>query len=97
MRDVLVNLMAAVREGLVFCVMQHVNSSSRNNSATSQGSHRSATHGRLIDDPFWWNDIYRRSQNQGQHADEMFSILHDAFSLGVVLLEVALLGAFVLD
>ncbi|KAI9787247.1 MAG: hypothetical protein M1839_003485 [Geoglossum umbratile] len=50
-----------------------------------------------VSDNVWWKDIYRHPQRQGQYPDEMYSMLHDVYSLGVVLLEIALWSPFVVD
>jgi len=60
-------------------------------------AHPAAAVSDRVSDAIWWNDIYRHPQRQGQYPDEMFSMLHDVYSLGVVLLEIALWTPFVLD
>ena len=51
--------------------------------------------GRIGDEDFQKN-IYRHPERQGMHPESDFSMLHDIYSLGVVLLEIALWRSFVL-
>jgi hypothetical protein len=48
-------------------------------------------------DDAWWRNIYRHPQRQGVHPEIDFTMLHDIYSLGVVLLEIALWRSFVLE
>jgi serine/threonine protein kinase len=50
-----------------------------------------------IGDETWWKNIYRHPQRQGVHPEKDFSMLHDIYSLGVVLLEIALWRSLVLE
>ncbi|KIW23326.1 uncharacterized protein PV07_11534 [Cladophialophora immunda] len=50
-----------------------------------------------IGDDTWWKNIYRHPQRQGVHPETDFNMLHDIYSLGVVLLEIALWRSFVLE
>ncbi|KIW72026.1 hypothetical protein PV04_00250 [Phialophora macrospora] len=50
-----------------------------------------------IGDNAWWRNIYRHPQRQGVHPEIDFNMLHDIYSLGVVLLEIALWRSFVLE
>jgi serine/threonine protein kinase len=50
-----------------------------------------------IGDEIWWKNIYRHPQRQGVHPEKDFSMLHDIYSLGVVLLEIALWRSLVLE
>jgi serine/threonine protein kinase len=47
-------------------------------------------------DDKWYKNIYRHPQRQGVHPEVDFNMLHDIYSLGVVLLEIALWRSFVL-
>jgi len=47
-------------------------------------------------DEDWEKNIYRHPERQGLHPESDFSMLHDIYSLGVVLLEIALWRSFVL-
>lgn len=44
----------------------------------------------------WEKNIYRHPERQGVHPEVDFNMLHDIYSLGVVLLEIALWRSFVL-
>ncbi len=49
-----------------------------------------------IEDTTWAEDIYRHPSRQGpSHSEEKFVILHDVYSLGVCLLEIAMWRSFV--
>jgi hypothetical protein len=50
-----------------------------------------------IGDDTWWKNLYRHPQRQGVHPEIDFNILHDIYSLGVVLLEIALWRSLVLE
>jgi serine/threonine protein kinase len=50
-----------------------------------------------IGDEIWWKNIYRHPERQGVHPEKDFSMLHDIYSLGVVLLEIALWRSMVLE
>ncbi|EJD37869.1 hypothetical protein AURDEDRAFT_173011 [Auricularia subglabra TFB-10046 SS5] len=47
-------------------------------------------------DNIWWRNLYRHPLRQSSHPETDFSMLHDIYSLGVVLLEIALWESFVL-
>jgi serine/threonine protein kinase len=47
-------------------------------------------------DEDWEKNIYRHPERQGMHPESDFNMLHDIYSLGVVLLEIALWRSFVL-
>jgi len=47
-------------------------------------------------DDDWEKNIYRHPERQGIHPESDFNMLHDIYSLGVVLLEIALWRSFVL-
>ncbi|KAF9459302.1 hypothetical protein BDZ94DRAFT_1048266 [Collybia nuda] len=49
-----------------------------------------------IGDEDWEKNIYRHPERQGLHPDSDFTMLHDIYSLGVVLLEIAGWRSFVL-
>jgi hypothetical protein len=49
-----------------------------------------------VGDDDWYRNIYRHPQRQGVHPEVDFNILHDIYSLGVVLLEIAV-AFFCLD
>ena len=49
-----------------------------------------------VGDDEWHRNIYRHPQRQGVHPEVDFNMLHDIYSLGVVLLEIALWRSFVL-
>jgi serine/threonine protein kinase len=49
-----------------------------------------------IGDNDWEKNIYRHPERQGIHPEADFNMLHDIYSLGVVLLEIALWRSFVL-
>ncbi|KAH0565507.1 hypothetical protein GP486_001101 [Trichoglossum hirsutum] len=49
-----------------------------------------------VGDNEWYRNIYRHPQRQGVHPEVDFNMLHDIYSLGVVLLEIALWRSFVL-
>jgi hypothetical protein len=49
-----------------------------------------------VGDDCWHRNIYRHPQRQGVHLEVDFTFLHDIYSLGVVLLEIALWRSFVL-
>ena len=49
-----------------------------------------------VGDDDWHRNIYRHPQRQGIHPEVNFNMLHDVYSLGVVLLEIALWRSFVL-
>ena len=49
-----------------------------------------------VGDDEWYRNIYRHPQRQGVHPEVDFNMLHDIYSLGVVLLEIALWRSFVL-
>ncbi|KAF3935467.1 hypothetical protein ABW20_dc0109452 [Dactylellina cionopaga] len=44
----------------------------------------------------WYKNIYRHPTRQGMHLEVDFNMLHDIYSLGVVLLEIALWRSFTL-
>jgi serine/threonine protein kinase len=46
-------------------------------------------------DEDWEKNIYRHPERQGLHPESGFNMLHDIYSLGVVLLEIALWRSFV--
>ena len=50
-----------------------------------------------IGDEIWWKNIYRHPQRQGVHPEQDFNMLHDIYSLGVILLEIALWRSLVLE
>ncbi|KAI9770786.1 MAG: hypothetical protein M1840_003036 [Geoglossum simile] len=49
-----------------------------------------------VGDNEWYRNIYRHPQRQGVHPEVDFNMLHDIYSLGVVLLEIALWRSFIL-
>lgn len=50
-----------------------------------------------IGDEIWWKNIYRHPERQGVHPEKDFSMLHDIYSLGVILLEIALWRSMVIQ
>ncbi|KAF8537120.1 hypothetical protein BDD12DRAFT_667557, partial [Trichophaea hybrida] len=52
---------------------------------------------RKIGDGSWEKDIYLHPQRQGLFPSHTYSVLHDIYSLGVVLLEIAFWQSFVLQ
>jgi hypothetical protein len=50
-----------------------------------------------IGDDTWWKNLYRHPQRQGVHPEIDFNMLHDIYSLGVILLEIALWRSFALE
>lgn len=51
----------------------------------------------LTGDMIWHRNLYRHPMRQGRHADEMYQMQHDIYSLGVCLLELGLWHSFVLE
>lgn len=49
----------------------------------------------LMGDNAWEQDIYRHPTRQGHHPEEIYTMQHDIYSLGVCLLEIALWKSFV--
>ncbi|KAK6517420.1 hypothetical protein TWF281_004077 [Arthrobotrys megalospora] len=47
-------------------------------------------------DSEWYKNIYKHPERQGLHPEVDFTMLHDIYSLGVVLLEIALWRSYVL-
>ncbi|RDW56453.1 hypothetical protein BP6252_14155 [Coleophoma cylindrospora] len=53
-------------------------------------------HSNRVSDGEWQKDIYRHPTRQGLDPQKVYSMRHDIYSLGVVLLEVSLWNSFVL-
>jgi hypothetical protein len=49
----------------------------------------------MAGDPQWERDLYRHPQRQGLWPEEEYGMLHDVYSLGVVLLEIGLWTNFI--
>ena len=46
-------------------------------------------------DDSWAKNLYRHPSRQGTHPDNVYTVLHDIYSLGVILLEIGLWSPFV--
>lgn len=57
---------------------------------------RDGPHSNRVSDGEWQKDIYRHPTRQGLDPQKVYSMRHDIYSLGVVLLEVSLWNSFVL-
>ena len=49
----------------------------------------------MLGDALWHENIYRHPTRQGVAPEDMYTMLHDVYSLGVCLLEVGLWSSFV--
>lgn len=49
----------------------------------------------MLGDTLWYENIYRHPTRQGVAPEDMYTMLHDVYSLGVCLLEVGLWSSFV--
>jgi len=54
-----------------------------------------ASHTYMLGDALWHENIYRHPTRQGVAPEDMYTMLHDVYSLGVCLLEVGLWSSFV--
>jgi len=46
-------------------------------------------------DNSWWKNLYRHPSRQGAHPDNIYTMQHDIYSLGAILLEIGLWSPFV--
>lgn len=54
-----------------------------------------ASHTYMIGDALWHENLYRHPTRQGMVPENMYTMLHDVYSLGVCLLEIGLWASFV--
>jgi len=54
-----------------------------------------ASHTYMLGDAMWHENLYRHPTRQGVAPEEMYTIWHDVYSLGVCLLEIGLWSSFV--
>jgi serine/threonine protein kinase len=54
-----------------------------------------ASHTYMLGDALWHENVYRHPTRQGVAPEDMYTMLHDVYSLGVCLLEIGLWSSFV--
>lgn len=54
-----------------------------------------ASHTYMLGDALWHENLYRHPTRQGVAPEDMYTMLHDVYSLGVCLLEIGLWSSFV--